>query len=930
MRNDYCTAWRKINYVILGLFVFVFTVSASQPLKVDINMSGRSEAEVNELGYIPWVVKAGLKDSCEFANGVSIVISSVKDGSLRPNWYKAGILAARLASDGVMLSGASAASQKAAIEVKIKGLKTGSHSLLTYHNHVDNPATNSFPPISVYIEGENDLAEVVVPTIRVENNADAAKYYRIFDVVEGEEIKFIFEVHLNTDASNKAAIINAIEIDTPNPDAQASKPFPADADEHADADNGSLTLSWSAAEGAVSHHIYFGTDSVNVENAGYSDSEYKGNLTGTSFAVNNLYSMDYYFWRVDEVDAEGAVMKGNVWNFRTRQLAFEGAEGYGRFARGGRGGIVVKVTNLNDNGPGSLRDAVDNPAYQGIPRTIIFDVSGRIKINGRLSVNKPYITIAGQTAPGKGICVSGHAFGIGGVNDVVIRHMRLRVGTDETTDGMGQSGSNHCIIDHTSISWSKDEATSSRDAFNISFQRNLISEPLNRAGHKNYPAGTAHGYAGSIGGDVGSYHHNLLVHCYGRNWSLAGGLDGNGYYKGRMDIFNNVIYNWGRRTTDGGAHEVNFVKNYYKPGIETTQYRALNAQWDGFPGTQKYYCLGNIVEGKYENLSDPRNACTSDSKNPDPWSDTPFFPSYATIHSAKDAYKHVLSDAGATQPVLDDHDLRIIDETLAGTWTYRGSYNAPNGTRGVIDHQNDVGGWEDYGNDVRLADYDSDNDGLPDWWENIIGTDPNSPEGDFSDSNADVDRDGYTNLDDFLGWMANPNYTALKNEILEIDLQKLSRGFTSSPVYSVSGIEKCNVAVKNNIAQVTYNGDKEDLGSFTFTVTDADGTTMSRKIGLRLSALTTGINTAGISTFGVNYSNPVKNTLSVSITSEMAGEVNLSVFDISGKQILQQSHSFNTGNETYTIDTSSLVPGMYIVKVNMNNEQRILKIMKIN
>ena len=930
MEKNYTLVGKKTWLAFLGLIAFIITASASQPLKIDINMTGRSEAEVNQSGYIPWVIQTGKTATKEFGNGISITLSSEGDGNLRANWYKAGILDARLANDGILINDIPSGSENVKIKMEISGLSAGRHSLLTYHSHVDNPATNTFAPIKVWMEGKDSEAITLIPPVRVGNNADAAKYYNLFEVTQGDNAVFYFEVTKGvTEANNKTIVINGIEIDTPNPDAQASKPVPLDADEHVDGDGGNVTLQWTSPEGTVLHHVYFGTDSVKVENAGQSDPEYKGSQTDTSYPVNNVYSMDSYFWRIDEVDPEGIVMKGNVWNFRTRQLAFEGAEGYGRFARGGRGGIVVKVTNLNDDGPGSLRDAVDNPAYQGIPRTIIFDVSGRIQLSGRLSVNKPYITIAGQTAPGKGICVSGHAFGIGGVNDVIIRHMRLRVGTDETTDGMGQSGSNHCIIDHASISWSKDEATSSRDAFNITFQRNLISEPLNRAGHKNYEPGKAHGFAGSIGGDVGSYHHNLLVHCYGRNWSLAGGLDGNGYYKGRLDIFNNIVYNWGQRTTDGGAHEVNFVNNYYKPGIETGQFRALNAQWDGFPGTQRYYCNGNFVEGKYENLTDPLNACTSSSKNPDPWSDVPFFPSYATVHTAKDAYKHVISDAGATQPMLDNHDNRIIEETLAGSWTFRGSYNAPNGTRGIIDHQNDVGGWEDYGKDVRPADYDSDNDGLPDWWENIIGTDPNSPEDDFSDSNADTDKDGFTNFDDFLGWIGQPNYVLNKGDILEIDLHKLSRGFTANPVYSAGETDKCNVTVDGHIAKVSHTLDSEALGSFTFTVKDSEGTEMTRKIGLRLTGSITGINENTSTGLRVNYNNPVKDILSISVSSETTENVNILVLDISGKHILTRSNIVADG-QVHTLDMSSLPQGVYFININTGKEQKLFKVMRVN
>lgn len=126
--------------------------------------------------------------------------------------------------------------------------------------------------------------------------------------------------------------------------------------------------------------------------------------------------------------------------------------------------------------------------------------------------------------------------------------------------------SEHCIIDHCSISWTIDEAFSSRGAKNITLQRCLISEALNAAGHRKYPEGTQHGYAASIGGMTGSFHHNLLANCAGHNWSLAGGLDKEKRHTGWLDIRNNVVFNWKDRATDGGAARVQFVNNYYKPG----------------------------------------------------------------------------------------------------------------------------------------------------------------------------------------------------------------------------------------------------------------------------------------------------------------------------------------------------------------------------
>ena len=205
-------------------------------------------------------------------------------------------------------------------------------------------------------------------------------------------------------------------------------------------------------------------------------------------------------------------------------IAFPTAEGYGRFAQGGRGGRVIHVTNLNDSGEGSLRAAVE----QSGPRTVVFDVSGLITLESRLIIRKTNseLTIAGQTAPGNGICLRKYNMGMLGATNVIVRYMRVRPGnlSGMTLDGMGMASSDNCIIDHCSISWTLDEAISTRGAHNITLQRTLISEALNAAGHKKYPPGTEHGYAASIGGDIGSFHHNLLAHCAGRNWSLAGGL----------------------------------------------------------------------------------------------------------------------------------------------------------------------------------------------------------------------------------------------------------------------------------------------------------------------------------------------------------------------------------------------------------------------
>src|SRR5699024_10373819 len=405
--------------------------------------------------------------------------------------------------------------------------------------------------------------------------------------------------------------LNGFELNTPNVKNQARLPIPTNGDEHIEADNNEFTLQWSGADKADSHDLYFGTDSSAVASANRASSQFKGNYQDTTFHVDSLYSMLTYYWRVDEV-SDGTQTRGDVWTFRTAQLAFPGAEGYGRFARGGRGGKVVKVTNLNNSGPGSLREAVNKEIG---PRTIIFEVSGMIYLDSTLNVDKPYITVAGQTAPGKGIAMKHATFGVTG-NDVIVRFMRVRLGADNVAyGGMGLTGNNHSIMDHCSISWTMDEAFSSRGAKNITLQRTLISEALNVAGHDKYPPGTAHGYAASIGGSIGSFHHNLLAHNYGRNWSLAGGVNGNGQYIGKLDIRNKVVDNWGTRETDGGASKVNFVNNYYKPGAGTTFFYAFNAQHEAYGGgKQQVYFQGNIMPGYFDksNQEDGRKASGKD------------------------------------------------------------------------------------------------------------------------------------------------------------------------------------------------------------------------------------------------------------------------------------------------------------------------------
>ncbi|WP_225444251.1 T9SS C-terminal target domain-containing protein [Echinicola arenosa] len=785
-----------------------FQVYAQRPVvKVDFDFSGRKVAEVNEPGYESWVISEENLVTHTFA-GVDFSIR----GDVRSNWYKAGIQApyyARLSSDGLVGTGK--------IEVTLSGLPEGEHSLLTFHNTFDNPENHQFSPIDIYVNDEliiNDL----IPSNRAESSAETASAFLVFSVKKGEAVTIRMENDPKSSTSVKELIWNGFELNTPNVKKQAKLPYPEDGDEHVVIGD-ELILKWEAVNEAVAHEVYFGKDLELVASGQPSSEVYKGKVFSSEFPVSKLYSMDTYYWRVDEVDQEGNTTKGDVWYFRPAQLAFKGAEGYGRFARGGRGGKVITVTNLNDDGPGSLREAVTQDIG---PRTIVFAVGGTIELKSRLVINQPYITLAGQTAPGKGIMIAQAPLGLTG-NDGIVRFIRVGIGAGRTYDGMGLTGANHSIMDHCSIRWTIDESFSSRGAHNITLQRTLIAEALNIADHGKYEAGKMHGYAATIGGDIGSFHHNLLAHCYGRNWSMGGGLDGNGFSMGRLDIRNNVVYNWGKRSTDGGAHEVNFVNNYYKPGPSTVFFHALKAQHEGVGlGTQQYYFSGNVMPGYFglENQEDGR--MIEGEANYRTYVDTPFFPSYVVTHSAKEAYQQVLSDVGANQPVLDDHDLRIIQETRDSTFHFRGSKS---GLPGMPDTEQDVGGWEKYPEVKRQEDWDSDGDGLPDWWEIERDLDPNSTRGDFSDSNQDNDRDGFTQLDDYLDWMAKPHYFLESGEQLLVDLGSLFRGFTNEPVYSI-------VSGKATVDQgfLKFKDGQPGLKTVVVKVNDQNGYSMTRQL----------------------------------------------------------------------------------------------------
>jgi len=911
--------------LLLLFFGAMCSIKAQNPVvKIDFDQSGRPLSEVNQLGYTSWVV-SGVTNSTTIQNGVTIKVTKVGGfgNVLGTNWYKTGIQASedgKLVNDGLTVKDGTA-NQGGQIELRLTDLEAGNHTLLAFLNVVDSPDGNTFSPIDISIDG-NLVEDNVEPTIRAANSAEARSVYLNFEATAGNDVVILFAAETSGSEEFKNVMLNGFELNTPNIFYQATEPIPAHNNEHVELSSSNVILSWTPAESATNQNIYFGTDATAVDGADTSSAEFKGNQnnTNSTYQANGLYTGETYFWRIDQITSEGQLTKGNLWSFRPAQLAFPEAEGYGRFARGGRGGKVVVVTNLNDSGPGSLREAVTNNIG---PRTIVFNVSGIINLYSRLVLNQPYVTVAGQTAPGKGITIASAPFGVTG-DDCIAQNIRVRLGGGPTFDGMGMTGGNHSIIDHCSISWTIDESFSSRGAHNITLQRTLISEALNAAGHQNYPVGTEHGYAASIGGDVGSFHHNLLAHNYGRNWSLAGGLDGSNFFAGKMDITNNVVYNWGSRTTDGGAKEVNFVSNYYKPGPGTQLYQyalTINHE-DDFGGMQRAYFDGNIMPGYFdENTQESGRRRIIDQGitiNYETFVDAPFFPSYVTTQTAEHAYKMVLSDVGCNQPAFDEHDQRMVSETLAGTYSVTGSYTGKNG---FPDDEADSGGYEDYPFITRPTDWDSDSDGLPNWYESIIGTNINSPSGDFSDSNADDNLDGYTNLDYYLQWMDQPNYSTATGEQLDINIQELSRGFTNGVSYQISNVVNGTANLVGNIVEFTPTA--TGLGSFDFTVTDSEGDSMTRTVNIVNGVdLALSVNERFIEDLKI-WPIPNNGSFLVRIKSNF-DKSEYRIFDILGKEISKGIIEINSIN-----NLKINAKGVFILKLIEPRSKQILHTQKI-
>lgn len=465
--------------------------------------------------------------------------------------------------------------------------------------------------------------------------------------------------------------------------------------------------------------------------------------------------------------------------------AFPGAEGGGMYTPGGRGGKVIVVTSLADEGKGTLREACET----GGARIIVFNVAGVIRLKSPIHVRAPYLTIAGQTSPGDGICVTGGSFLID-THDIVIRHVRFRRGQQDVAfrdDAVGGNPVGNIMIDHVSASWGLDENMSiyrhvyERDntgkgeklpTVNVTIQNSIFSEALDAYNHA---------FGSTIGGHNSLFMRNLWASNISRNCSV--GMDGG------FNFVNNVVFNWWNRSIDGGDNRsfYNIINNVFKPGPitplgEPISYRILKPEAGRAKNKPvefgRAYITGNTVVGNEKVTNNNWDGgvqlaeeYASQKRLDSIRSDKAFDMAPVSIMTTDKVFDSVLANAGATFPKRDAVDTRVVKTVVTGQPIY--VENAPlfvpkyvkrrlpadSYKKGIITDPRQVGGLPEYkGKPVK----DTDMDGMPDAWEKANGLNPKDP----SDAVKDCNGDGYTNIEKYINGISTKekvDWTNLKN-----------------------------------------------------------------------------------------------------------------------------------------------------------------------
>jgi hypothetical protein len=465
--------------------------------------------------------------------------------------------------------------------------------------------------------------------------------------------------------------------------------------------------------------------------------------------------------------------------------AFPGAEGFGAMTTGGRGGMVCHVTNLDDSGPGSLRDAIAKP---GGPRVIVFDVGGYIALKSILQVRSD-ITLAGQTAPGDGIGLRDSEVSFSGAHNIVVRYVRFRQGLVQRQDkksAINIYGGNDLIFDHVSIQWGRWDTVDMNNCTNVTIQNSIIG-----------PGVAPQRFGCLCQSDNVSFLRNLWISNQSRNPKA----------KGRVEYVNNVVYNWGVSGYVGGHsaadHVADIINNYFIKGPSS------NDRFAGeFKPTDHIFQDGNLVDLDRDGSLNGRLATAVDFGKSDGPTLVNARTAEARVHSSPQsalaAYHSVVARAGASMH-RDAVDARLIDDLTSL------------GKRGSTVHDPaEMGGFGELKGGATPVD--SDGDGLPDFWEKAAGSDPTKPDA------AEPVASGYTRLDEYLNWLAGPHGTTARNRPMDFDL----RALTGSVVLAAEFSRAANCSVKllaDGTVRVTPDKDFTGRARFDFAAAEKDGVT---------------------------------------------------------------------------------------------------------
>ncbi|MBN1187926.1 MAG: Ig-like domain-containing protein [Bacteroidales bacterium] len=579
-------------------------------------------------------------------------------------------------------------------------------------------------------------------------------------------------------------------------------------------------------------------------------------------------------------------------NSVAQQLAFPGAEGYGKYTTGGRGGAVYEVTNLNASGSGSLEEALSASGA----RTVVFRVSGIIEGNFKIENDK--ITIAGQTAPGDGICIKG-SLSVA-ASDVIIRYIRVRANPTEETDAIGGRYEKNIIVDHVSASWSSDEVMSFYHNENVTIQWCMVTEACEKAGE-------GHRFGGIWGNPYGTYHHNLIAHNDSRNPRWASGC-------GYNDYRNNVLYNWGYNSCYGAEAQqdgkpqfyfstINMIANYYKsgpgtqPGVKSRI--AQPSTRDGEADAGKWWVSNNVVVGYPTVTTDNWKGFASNEsyfRLSEPWDAMPI-----NQQSPEEAYNFVLAHAGCSKPNRDTIDKRIINEVRTGTATY--------GSNGIITVPGDVGGWPFLASGTPPVD--SDHDGMPNNWEKDNGLDTAN-----ADDRNIVGADGYTMLEVYLNCLAIYDTVSVTGITLNQNSVTLNINEKTQLSVIISPFNATNQIVTwsssdNSVVTVDETGlvTAISVGSAVITAATQDRDFIDTANITVISSTSIQITTSDKKIY--IYPIPFSNQLNIQYETESDESVDIMLFDATGKMVFYKK-SLGVNQQ---LDLTDLDEGIYMLKL---------------